>query len=584
MHRINGQVTDLKIMALDVLAWITCAKRPLTTVELRHALAIEPDESEFNEDNISDLDDIVSVCAGLVTVTPDASGDIIRLVHYTAQEYFERSWSRWFPDAHSNIATACVTYLSFDAFQTGICLTDADFEARLDEYPLYSYAAKYWGNHAREQPLDESVMMSLLENTPKLHACVQGIFALRSYSSYGEYSLRVPLGFTGSHLAAYFGLISAVRSITSQCDQSYMVDSMGRTPLTWAAYNGHHAVVKFYLENGVNASEMDGDGRTPLSLAASMGWFNVVSLLLEYHVDPDVRDIDDQTALSWAAYQGHVEVAQLLLQKGASPDSRDANGQTQLSWAASNGCVGIVELLLDHCVDVESQDTSGRTPLSWAAENGHAAVIQILLDKGAVPDSNDVEGYTPLSRAAQYGHQTAICLLQEKPHSPRLHIPIMDGVDCVMQNTERPLTQFSPGENLQLPLESGKVTLDKQKPKPKPAFKCSLCLGPPSWMGNSRATFKRHLDNRHFPRFSHFCFEPSCSEDGNPQPLSHRMDLCFIHFERQHKKKLNREDIERLRHENPYPENCPVCQRSIGSWKDFYSCVFDHSKIMSPPS
>ncbi|QKX64081.1 uncharacterized protein TRUGW13939_11254 [Talaromyces rugulosus] len=276
IDRINGQVTDLKNMAWDVLTWITCANRLPTTVELKHALAVEPDESEFHEDNIPDLDDIVSVCAGLVTVTPDASGDIIRLVHYTAQEYFERTWSRWFPDGHSNIAALCVTYLSFDSFQKGICLTDADFEARLDEYPLYSYAAKHWGNHAREQRIKERVMMSLLENTPKRHACVQGIFALRSYSSYGDYILQVPLGFTGSHLAAYFGLTSAVRIITSQCDESYMVDSMGRVSLEWAAYNGHHAVVKFFLENGVNPSEMDGGGRTPLSLAASMGWFDVV--------------------------------------------------------------------------------------------------------------------------------------------------------------------------------------------------------------------------------------------------------------------------------------------------------------------
>jgi hypothetical protein len=74
--------------------------------------------------------------------------------------------------------------------------------------------------------------MSLLENTPKRHACVQGIFALRSYSNYGYYSLRVPLGFKGSHLAAYFGLTSAVRIIASQCDESYMMDSMGRAPLT----------------------------------------------------------------------------------------------------------------------------------------------------------------------------------------------------------------------------------------------------------------------------------------------------------------------------------------------------------------
>ena len=40
MERIKGQ-TGSKELAIWVLSWITCAKRPLTTSELRHALAVE---------------------------------------------------------------------------------------------------------------------------------------------------------------------------------------------------------------------------------------------------------------------------------------------------------------------------------------------------------------------------------------------------------------------------------------------------------------------------------------------------------------------------------------------------------------
>ena len=39
MERIKGQVQASCESALQVLSWITCAKRPLTTLELQHALA-----------------------------------------------------------------------------------------------------------------------------------------------------------------------------------------------------------------------------------------------------------------------------------------------------------------------------------------------------------------------------------------------------------------------------------------------------------------------------------------------------------------------------------------------------------------
>jgi len=92
MERITGQKPGLKKLAMDVLAWITCAKRPLTTVELQHALAVEAGEPGIDEENLTQVDDMVSVCAGLVTV--DEESDIMRLVHYTTQEYFERTQTR----------------------------------------------------------------------------------------------------------------------------------------------------------------------------------------------------------------------------------------------------------------------------------------------------------------------------------------------------------------------------------------------------------------------------------------------------------------------------------------------------------
>ena len=103
MERIDGQKPSFRQIAKKVLSWITCAQRPLTTSELQHALAVVLGDSKLDEDNLERTERIVSVCAGLVTI--DEGSGIIRLVHYTTQEYFERTQKHWFPNAESEITT-----------------------------------------------------------------------------------------------------------------------------------------------------------------------------------------------------------------------------------------------------------------------------------------------------------------------------------------------------------------------------------------------------------------------------------------------------------------------------------------------
>ncbi|KAJ2984763.1 hypothetical protein NUW58_g5891 [Xylaria curta] len=174
MIRITGQLQEQAELGLQTLMWIAFAERPLKVIELRHALGVELGATEFDDDNLPDLEDILSVCCGLVTVNEESN--IIRLVHYTTQQYFERTGASWFPSAQSQIAQTCVTYLLYDTFESGSCLVYSDFEQRLYTYPLYDYASNYWGRHALLS-LDYQFCSKFLTIEPKVRACGQALFA-----------------------------------------------------------------------------------------------------------------------------------------------------------------------------------------------------------------------------------------------------------------------------------------------------------------------------------------------------------------------------------------------------------------------
>ena len=67
-------------------------------------------------------------------------------------------------------------------------------------------------------------------------------------------------------------------------------DKYGQTPLSWAAGNGHEAVVKLLLEKGAELETKAKYGRTPLSWAAGNGHEAVVKLLLEKGAELETKD------------------------------------------------------------------------------------------------------------------------------------------------------------------------------------------------------------------------------------------------------------------------------------------------------
>jgi hypothetical protein len=166
MQRIQSQSHQQVKRAEQVLSRISYAVRPLTIKEIQCALAVEPEDTEMDEEALPDENLLVSVCAGLVTI--DRESNVIRLVHYTTQEHFERIRINRFPKAQIEIARTCLTYLLFDVFAEGPCFSGEYMDTRLRENPLLRYAAMHWGDHAcgdPEQMVPELILKFLREKS-----------------------------------------------------------------------------------------------------------------------------------------------------------------------------------------------------------------------------------------------------------------------------------------------------------------------------------------------------------------------------------------------------------------------------------
>lgn len=415
MLRINGQQSGFKELAHKVLLWIVCAERQLTTTELQHALAVETDEMELDKENLPSVQDMVSVCAGLVTV--DYESNIIRLVHYTTQEYFNHTRKNWFPDADMIMADTCASYLLFKGIEEGDGPTDGDFMERSRLNPLYRYAAQNWGHHARKAIKLCHKVMEFLESEVQMNVSIEAL-RIDAYER-GAWEQRPPVrGMTGLHLAAYFGIEETVRALLKKTIEVNTYDGTGSTPLSWSSCNGHENVVELLLSiPHIEVDSRNEVGHTPLSLAAENGHEAVVKLLLAMpSVNIKKRDIylygeDRGTALFKAAQNGHVAIIKLLLSAGASPYFGD-DTYTPLTVAAEKGYEAAVRLLL---ASSDSWQHERGWALRTAVHNGYDAAVKLLLSAEADPNLSD-DTQELLFAAATVGYEAVVKSLLAMPN------------------------------------------------------------------------------------------------------------------------------------------------------------------------
>ena len=427
IDRIDSQHPDHAILARKVLYWVFYAFRPLTMLELQHALAVETGDTNLDEDNIPEEEMLLSVCNGLVTY--EKEGDFLALVHYTFQQYLEHKAESLFPEAQVDIVRTCLTYLSFDEFEQGPCHEDQDFRVRLKRWPLLRYAVPKWGQHARQgaEEACRDLITSFLSQTAKFSASVQVVWVRESMGV--NYARRFPSAVSALWLASLYGLEYTVRHLLASQRQSVgRKTTWGDTALHRAASCGSVEILESLLKNGAEINAKDHAGNTSLHLASffwadifftsmtpvSWGWMahnartldmslKVTRSLLDHGADVNAVNLQGDTALHRSIMKGEKSMTNLLLARGADITIKDGHRAAPLTLVSESGDEEVARILLRH--DLERQIQCGvlDDAMRMSASKDHLALLEMLLARSSEQPTPDPEGKSLLHISAYGG-------------------------------------------------------------------------------------------------------------------------------------------------------------------------------------
>ncbi|CAM1504977.1 Fc.00g106140.m01.CDS01 [Cosmosporella sp. VM-42] len=402
-----------------ILQSVTHATRPLRLLELAEMIKVNSPDG-FTRDLKATKDLIRTACGPLLEILAD---ETVSVIHHSFTEYLKGSTrsvdSVGYPilqmgSTHAHLALACLRYLRAGCLDmVEITIKDGD-EAEDDwdgfgsysrdhstvsktevqlrlKHPFFEYAASNWHIHVsksdtagHDQAEVNTEIREFLGDSKSMKAWLQ---------------IKWPDGASGAglatqlHIAANAGLVSYTKELLKDMEVDSR-DGLGKTPLWWAATEGHAAVIRELTKAGANPDQEETVfGLKPLHNAANGNHHEAVKALLEAGVDPLTPKTHEnpgrwcgnaprstgQTPLMYACHNGHFEAMEAFL-----PFIRDIDTvHRALAWSAECGRSTLVARILQHPgVDVNVR-VRGDTPLYLACGCSNLETIKTLLQAGA---------------------------------------------------------------------------------------------------------------------------------------------------------------------------------------------------------
>ncbi|KAL8698451.1 MAG: hypothetical protein Q9201_006562 [Fulgogasparrea decipioides] len=412
LRRIDSQSLDDRELAEKALRWVAYTYRPLDVKALLEALALETGQTDFDPEAIPPMYLVLDVCAGLLVY--DKQNQLLRLVHYTAQDYFDRLAESRFKAAHNSIARECITYLSYDSLQSPGKLTQGQAEyggsvyeetksAESDEAMVTANKDAY-----QESELSNSDEGMTTENNDAYEESElsDSDGEMDAENSEGHdndgdesnefpehtepqkldyYLLPYASTFWGLHAMATpeAGPVIEVEKFLA-CDRAVCL----RTPWDY----DHTSPGSLVTRHGYQ-------------IAAFFGLCDALEHLLQHTRDINELAYGDDwrfgghSALHLAAWNNQMKAAEILLQNGADIECRATRGMTPLHVAIEYESVTVAQALVEKGANVMAKDGHGRTPVPLVCWDSPTSFLQLLVRAGAKINIRDIFDANPLMLA-----------------------------------------------------------------------------------------------------------------------------------------------------------------------------------------
>ncbi|KAM3441590.1 hypothetical protein NHJ13734_002735 [Beauveria thailandica] len=415
-----------------ILQAVTHATRPLRLLEIAEMISVV----DVDRDLKTRKELVKAACGPLLEILAD---ETVSVIHHSFTEYLKgitrAKGDPGYPAldsgaAHEQLALTCLRYLqsgSLSSFPPSLLdhksrqrLSDTKI-ALWQEYPFLKYATGNWFKHVilacSASPDDTKLLPEIRQFLENDH--------FRSSWCRLQFK-RMACDVSKVHIAAKSGLTGYLKELIHRGADVDCLDHQGKTPLWWAASDGHADTVQALIAAGVKLDREDNaSGNTPLHQAAQKNHFSVVELLLQAGVSPTIRKglgashhyschcvpSYGESPLRYACERGHWETLNVMLKYVTDLD----DVHWALAWAACGGQSRLVSRILEHPgVDVNAIN-HGDTFLYLACSSLDMDTINILLHASADTAALSIGDRHPLSVDIDYtpkptGSPTQSCL------------------------------------------------------------------------------------------------------------------------------------------------------------------------------
>ncbi|KAJ5291436.1 hypothetical protein N7478_000687 [Penicillium angulare] len=394
-------------MVRRALSIILAANRPLTISEMNIALNVNDTLKCIHDLDLEENEDfrarLRTVCGLFVSIHHDK----IYFLHQTAREFLladtvspvlDASGLLWqhsitSQSAHTLLAEICVIYLDFlneyDGSQELKREGEEGGDHIVDLRAFLIYAANNWGMHARTACIStRSDLIPLILSICGPNSGISSIW----FEIYRSTIRGGPNGwFNDLLITSYFGIEAVVKV---QLERDAVIDSRdseGRTPLSWAAQNGHQIIVEQLVEKGAVIDSRDSEGRTPLSWAAQNGHQIIVEQLVEKGAYLEAKDRYGSPPLLYAVGNMQSTVIHTLVHAGARLHVVNNMHQNSLHLICKGprhkDGFALLEFFISSGLPTGLCDVNNMLPLLYALENRYEDLALLLLDRGVEVNS-----------------------------------------------------------------------------------------------------------------------------------------------------------------------------------------------------